>query len=66
MKITQVESPIYSKADNSTIDVQASFDSGETYSYTASPHDNTDYGLLLWADLISGKYGAISAYAMGN
>jgi hypothetical protein len=62
MKITSVANPVYSKADNSTIDCHATFDDGNTYPYTAAIYDNTDYGTQLWADLNSGKYGAIAAY----
>jgi hypothetical protein len=62
MNITSASNPIYSKSDNSTIDVEATFDNGQTYPYTAAAYDNTPHGMQLWADLNSGKYGAIAAY----
>ena len=62
LTITAVSGPVYSKADNSTIDVQATFSDGRVLPYTAAAFDNTDYGIQLWSDLNTGKYGAISAY----
>lgn len=62
MKIVSVSSPKYSKANNSTIDCMATFDNGKTYEYTAAGFDNTDYGIQLWIDLNTGKYGAIAPY----
>ena len=61
-KIISVTIPVYSKADNSTIDCTVTFDSGEVYPYTAASFDNMTYGIQLWADLNSGKYGDIAAY----
>lgn len=66
MNIISVSNPVYSKADNSTIDVQATFDNGKTYPYTAAAFDNTDYGIQLWADLNAGVYGTIAPYSGGN
>jgi hypothetical protein len=62
MNIVSASNPIYSKADNSTIDVRATFDNGNTYPYTSAAYDNTDYGIQLWTDLNSGKYGTILPY----
>lgn len=66
MNIISVANPFYSKVDNSTIDVQATFDDGSTCLYTAAAHDNTDYGEQLWVDLNAGKYGAIAPYVGGE
>lgn len=62
MQIISVTSPFYSKADNSTIDCTVTFDNGKTYPYTAAAYDDTDYGVKLWIDLNSGKYGVIASY----
>jgi hypothetical protein len=62
MKIIKVENPQYSKADNSTIDVMATFDDGRVLPYTAAAHDNEAHGKQLWAELLEGEHGAISAF----
>ena len=62
MNIVSVASPKYSKADNSTIDCQVTFDNGQTYPYTSAAYDNAPYGAALWAALNAGTYGAIAAY----
>jgi len=62
MDIVSVTNPIYSKADNSTIDCWVTFDNGKTYPYTAAAFDNEPHGIQLWVDLNAGKYGAIASY----
>ena len=62
MNIISVASPIYSKADNSTIDCMATFSDGRVLPYTSAAYDNTSYGIALWAALNAGTYGAIAAY----
>lgn len=63
MKIIAVSSPFYSRPDNSSIDVIATFDNGNIYPYTATANDTEDYGVKLWNDLNAGKYGGINPYA---
>ena len=62
MEITNATNPVYSNADNSTITCTITTDAGETMDYTAAAHDSADYGVQLWNDLATGKYGAIAAY----
>lgn len=60
--ITSVSNPVYSKADNSTVDCTVTFDNGQTYPYTSAAFDNAPYGSQLWTDLNSGKYGNIAEF----
>ncbi len=60
--IVTATNPVYSKADNSTIDCTVTFNTGEVYPYTAAAFDDTSYGQQLWADLIAGGYGPIAPY----
>lgn len=62
MNIVSVTSPVFSKADNSTIDCVVTFDNGKIYPYTSTAHDNAPYGASLWAGLNAGTYGDIAAY----
>jgi len=62
MKITKVENPFYSRADNSMIDVIAHFDDGQVLPYSAAAHDNESHGKQLWAELNTGTHGAIAPY----
>ena len=62
MIINSVTNPVYSKADNSTIDVIAHFDDGRILPYTAAAHDNESHGKQLWAELNAGTHGAIAPY----
>ena len=58
---TGVTNPVYSKADNSTIDCLVTTANG-VLPFTASAHDCMPYGVALYNDLASGVYGAIAAY----
>ena len=62
MNIISVSSPVYSRADNSTIDCSVTFDNGQTYPYTASASDTASYGLVLWAALNAGTDGTIAPF----
>ncbi len=66
MIITVVENPIYSAEDNSQINCDVTFDNGRTYPYTSNAADMTEYGIVLWADLNSGRYGVIAPYSSTN
>lgn len=61
MEIISVSNPVYSKIDNSMIDCTIVCEFG-TIPFTASSNDSEEYGRNLFADLVAGKYGEISAY----
>lgn len=60
--ITVVSNPVYSKADNSTIDVLLTTDEMGQIPYTAGATDPMPYGQKLWADLNNGVHGTIGVY----
>ena len=60
--IISASNPVYSKPDNSTIDVMATFDDGRVLPYTAAAYDNEPHGQQLWSDLNARKYGVIAPY----
>jgi hypothetical protein len=61
--ILNLTNPIYSSPDGSTIDCMLELDSfPEPIPFTANPNDIEEHGRLIYADIISGKYGPISAY----
>ena len=62
MNIVTVVDPVYSAADNSTIDVTVTFDTGLVCRYTCAAVDDTTYGQAMWAGLQAGTYGTIGAY----
>jgi hypothetical protein len=49
--------------ENGTISAEVKFSDYDKYlSYTAAPHDPADYGQLLYADLVAGKYGPVTPF----
>ena len=62
MQIVEVANPVYSKSDNSTIDVRATFDDGRVLPYTSGASDNEEHGKKLWEELQAGKHGPIAPY----
>ena len=62
MIINSVTNPIYSKLDNSAINVILTLDDGRILPYTAADHDNESHGKKLWAELNAGTHGAIAPY----
>lgn len=62
LTITSVSSPIYSKSDNSTIDVMATFNDGRILPYTAAAFDKEAHGQKLWEELVTGQHGNVAPY----
>jgi hypothetical protein len=63
MNVISVSKPVYSSADNSSIDCLVQFDVfPNPLPFNASPKDTTDYGKQIYADCVAGKYGPIGAY----
>lgn len=61
--IISITSPTYSSSDGSTIDCMLELDSFPApIPFTACPNDVEEHGRLIYADIVSGKYGPISAY----
>lgn len=61
--LVSVSDPVYSAADNSTIDCKIQLDVfPDPLPFTANPKDIEPFGRELYADLAAGKYGPIGAY----
>jgi hypothetical protein len=62
MQYTSVANPVWFDAAHSMIVVDVVFpDLGETpVKFNASPKDSMEHGRAIYADIIAGKYGAIS------
>lgn len=62
MEYTSVANPVWFNAAHTMIVVDVVFPSlGETpVKFNASPNDSMAYGREIYADIIAGKYGAIS------
>lgn len=51
--------------ENGSVSAEVLFSDSEQYlPYTATPHDQTDYGRQLFADLVSGKYGGVKPFTV--
>lgn len=51
--------------ENGSVSAEVLFSDSEQYlPYTATPHDQTDYGRQLFADLVSGKYGEVKPFTV--
>ncbi|EEA8681393.1 DUF4376 domain-containing protein, partial [Salmonella enterica subsp. enterica] len=51
--------------ENGSVSAEVLFsDSAQYLPYTATPHDQTDYGRQLFADLVSGKYGGVKPFTV--
>lgn len=62
INITHVESPRYSKADNSQIDCVITCDRG-VLPFTVRPDDPEAYGRELWNNINAGIYGSIAPFS---
>ena len=63
MNYTDVKTPIYADANNTSIRCQVKFDAYQDYlPFIASNSDPVAHGQEIFADLVAGKYGAIGAY----
>lgn len=62
MEYTSVSNPVWFDAAHSMVVVDVVFPAlSETpVKFNASPHDSMAYGREIYADIIAGKYGAIS------
>jgi hypothetical protein len=63
MKITNVQNPKYLFPDNNKILCQVQIDNNATWQdYLATSNDSEAHGQVLFAELLSGKHGAIASY----
>ncbi len=63
MDYNNVTNPVYGDAENKTINCMVTFSGfSEPLPFTATADDPEQHGGEIYADLISGKYGAIGVY----
>jgi hypothetical protein len=62
MEYTSVANPVWFDATHKMVVVDVVFPSLGTapVKFNASPNDSMDYGRAIYADILAGKYGAIS------
>jgi len=58
----EARNPQYSKADNSTIDVEVNHPTHGWIPFTADPNDTEAHGREIHAKALAGEYGVIAAY----
>lgn len=62
-KFSNINTPIYSNAENTTINIVADIDGvGGGVPFTASANDPEQTGRDIYANAIAGEYGAVAAY----
>lgn len=62
-KFSNINTLIYSRADNTTINMVADIDGvGEGIPFTASANDPEQTGRDIYAHAVAGEYGAVAAY----
>ena len=64
LTIISITNPIYSSADNTSIDCEIKFEefANQILPFTALKNDVEPHGQQIYADLVAGKYGPIGAY----